>query len=62
MSERWMYKYELAEEAGVSPKRISELCVMYETELKALYPQYKRTTKILPPILVQFLKEKYIIT
>lgn len=57
-----MYKYELAEAAGVSVACITALCKQYEAELKALYPAYRRTTKLLPPILVRFLKERYIIT
>ena len=61
MTERAMYKYELAQAAGVSVNCITELCKQYEDELVKLYPLYKRTTKLLPPILVHFLKEKYII-
>ena len=53
-----MYKYELAQEAGVSLKRISELCRQYEQDLIRLYPLYKRRNKMLPPVLVAFLKEK----
>ena len=56
-----MYKYELAEAAGVSTYCITQLCKQYETELQQLYPLYKRTTKLLPPVLVRFLKEKYVI-
>lgn len=57
-----MYKSELAQEAGVSLGCITQLCKQYEAELKALFPAYKRTTKLLPPILVNFLKEKYFIS
>lgn len=62
MAERWLYKSELAREAEVSLDCISELCKQYEEDIIRLYPQYKRTTKLLPPIVVQFLKEKYVIT
>lgn len=61
MAERAMYKYELAQLAGVSVGCITDLCKQYEADLRALYPAYRRSTKLLPPILVRFLKEKYII-
>lgn len=57
-----MYKYELADLAGVSTRCITELCKQYEQEMQLLCPTYRRSSKLLPPILVAFLKEKYVIT
>lgn len=57
-----MYKYEFAQLAGVSVDCITDLCKQYEPQIKQLYPNYKRTTKFLPPIIVHFLKEKYIVS
>ena len=62
MDEKWVYKNELARQAGVSLGCISNLCRQYEQEIVALYPQYTRHTKLLPPKVVAFLKQKYIIT
>ena len=61
MAERWLYKNELAQQAGVSLDCISDLCLYYEDEIKKLYPRYKRRSKQLPPVVVAFLKEKYVV-
>lgn len=62
MDEKWVYKNELARQAGVSLGCISRLCRQYEQEIIAIYPQYTRCTKLLPPKVANFLREKYIIT
>lgn len=60
--QKWVYKNELARQAGVSLDCISNLCKQYEKEIIAIYPQYTRHTKLLPPNVVEFLKNKYVIT
>ena len=59
MSEKAMYKYELAQLAGVSLKTLSKWLKESETELLKL--GYKRTDHILTPKAVKFIKDKYVI-
>lgn len=62
MAERWLYKNELARQAGVSSDCLCEWCKECEPQLRDIYPKYKRTTKMLHPKIVAFLKERYVIT
>ena len=54
-----MLKSELAREAGVSVKTLSRWCKPYMKELTAM--GYRPTMKLLPPKIVQFMKDTFCI-
>ena len=54
-----MLKSELAREAGVSRKTLNNWCKPYMKELVKM--GYRPTMKMLPPNIVQFIREKFCI-
>ena len=60
--EKWVSKSKLATQAGVCLDCITNLCKQYEEDIKRLYPRYSRYSRLLPPNVAAFLREKYVIT
>ncbi len=54
-----MLKSELAREAGVSVRTLYNWCKPYEKELQTL--GWRPTMRLLPPRIVQFIREKFCI-
>ncbi len=54
-----MLKSELAREAGVSRRTLNNWCKPYMKELTAM--GYRPTMKLLPPKIVQFMKDQFCI-
>ena len=54
-----MSKQQLADAAGVSVKVLMSWCKQYQTELEAM--GVKPMARVLPPIIVKFIAEKFCI-